>query len=54
MLNIEPYIRGQRPALPESQQIYLQEELKKLEKALLLLVEAVKELDERITALEQP
>lgn len=54
MVNIEPYVRGIRPALPESQQLYLQDELKKLEKALLLLVEAVKDLDERVTALEQP
>lgn len=54
MINIEPYVRGARPILPESQQMYLQEELKKLEKALLLLVEAVKAIDERVTALEQP
>lgn len=53
-MNIEPYVRGQRPALPESQPQYLQEELKKLEKALILLVEAVKDLDARISALEQP
>ncbi len=54
MVNIEPYVRGTRPALPESQQLYLQDELKKLEKALLLIVEAMKDLDERIAALEQP
>lgn len=54
MVNVEPYVRGARPALPESQQMYLQEELKKLEKVVLLLVETIKSLDERVTVLEPP
>jgi hypothetical protein len=54
MVTIEPYVRGTRPVLPESQQMYLQDELKKLEKALLLIVEAIKDLDTRLATLEQP
>ena len=47
---VENYVRSPQPALPESQLKYLQEELKKLEKVLLSVTEALKEIDERLTA----
>ena len=51
---LQQYVRGPQPALPESQLKYLQEELRKLEQMLQTVVEALKEIDERVTALENP
>lgn len=47
---VENYIRSPQPALPESQLKYLQEELKKLEKVLKTVTEALAEIDARLTA----
>lgn len=47
---VENYVRSPQPALPESQLKYLQEELKKLERTLLTISEALKEIDQRLTA----
>lgn len=52
MIKVEPYVRGSRPALPESQLLYLQEELKKLEKTLASVLEAIATIDARLAALE--
>lgn len=51
---LQQYTRGPQPALPESQLRYLQEELRKLEQMLQTVVDALKELDARVTALEGP
>lgn len=47
---VENYVRSPQPALPESQLKYLQEELKKLERALRTITEALAEIDARLTA----
>ena len=47
---VENYVRSPVPALPASQLKYLQEELKKLEKVLLTVTEALKEIDTRLNA----
>lgn len=47
---VENYVRSPQPALPESQLKYLQEELKKLERVLATMSEALKEAEERLTA----
>lgn len=49
---LQSYTRGPQPALPESQLRYLQEELRKLEQMLQTVVDALKELETRVTALE--
>lgn len=51
---LQYYTRGPQPALPESQLKYLQEELRKLEQMLQTVVDALKELDERVSTLEGP
>jgi hypothetical protein len=51
---LQSYTRGPQPALPESQLKYLQEELKKLEQMLQTVVDALKQLDARVTDLETP
>lgn len=47
---VENYVRSPQPALPESQLRYLQEELKKLERTLKTVSEALAEVDARLTA----
>jgi hypothetical protein len=47
---VENYVRSPQPALPESQLKYLQEELKKLERVLATVTEALKEAEARLTA----
>lgn len=47
---VENYVRSPQPALPESQIKYLQEELKKLERVLQTMSEALKEAEARLTA----
>lgn len=49
---LQTYVRAPQPALPESQLRYLQEELKKLEQMLATVVDALKQLDARVSALE--
>lgn len=49
---LQNYTRGPQPALPESQLRYLQEELRKLEQMLQTVVDALKQLDQRVSALE--
>jgi hypothetical protein len=44
---LEPYIRSPQPSLPESQSQYLQQELRKLERIVQALLQAIKELDQR-------
>lgn len=46
---LQPYVRSPQPALAESQMQYLQQELRKLERAVQALIAAVKELDQRTT-----
>jgi hypothetical protein len=43
-----PYIRGTPPASPESQLKYYQEELKKLERVVATMYEALKELEAKV------
>lgn len=43
-----PYVRGIPPASPESQSKYYQEELKKLERVLSTMYEALKELESKV------
>lgn len=47
---VENYVRSPQPALPESQLKYLQEELKKLERVLKTVTEALAEAEQRLTA----
>lgn len=49
---LQAYVRAPQPALPESQLRYLQEELRKLEQMLATVVDALKELDKRVSDLE--
>lgn len=49
---LQQYVRAPQPSLPESQLKYLQEELRKLEQMLATVVDALKELDARVSALE--
>ena len=51
---LQNYARSPQPSLPESQLRYLQEELRKLEQMLQTVVDALKELDVRVSALETP
>lgn len=51
---LQQYVRGPQPALPESQAAYLREELRKLEQMLQTVVEALKEIDTRVSTLEGP
>lgn len=51
---LQNYTRSPQPSLPESQLRYLQEELRKLEQMLQTVVDALKELDTRVSALETP
>lgn len=46
---LEEYKRSPQPALPESQKIWLEQELRKLEKTLELVYQALNELDKRLT-----
>lgn len=48
----QDYRRSPQPALPESQKLWLEEELRKLERAVQSIVEALNELESRVTALE--
>lgn len=50
--NYDKYIRSQPPVLPDSQKEYLQNELRKLEKVLQSVYDAIKDIDKRLTALE--
>lgn len=45
---LQNYVRGPQPALPESQLRYIQEELRKLEQMLQTVVEALKELEQKV------
>ena len=47
---LQSYKRGPQPALPDSQLLYLQLELKKLEQMLETVVDALKELESRMSA----
>jgi hypothetical protein len=49
---VEQYVRAPQPALPESQLKYLQDELRKLERVLQTMRDALIELEQRVTALE--
>lgn len=49
-MNVEKYIRAQPPALPESQFRYLQDELRKLERVLETVYQALQEIEARLTA----
>lgn len=51
---LQSYTRGPQPALPESQLQYLQLELRKLEQMLQTVVDALKELEARVSVLEGP
>lgn len=51
---LQSYTRGPQPALPESQLKYLQDELRKLEQMLQTVVDALKELEQRVSTLEGP
>lgn len=51
---LQVYARGPQPALPESQLRYLQDELRKLEQMLQTVVDALKELEARVSVLEGP
>lgn len=51
---LQVYTRGPQPALPESQLKYLQDELRKLEQMLQTVVDALKELETRVSVLEGP
>ena len=47
---LQVYTRGPQPSLPESQLRYLQDELRKLEKMLLTVVDALQELEARMSS----
>lgn len=49
---LQVYTRSPQPPLPESQLRYLQDELRKLEQMLQTVVDALKELESRVSALE--
>lgn len=49
-MDVEKYVRNQPPALPDSQIRYLQDELRKLERVLETVYQAIQELDARLTA----
>lgn len=49
---VQEYKRTPIPALPGSQQKWLEEELRKLERVLESVTQALKEIDTRLTALE--
>lgn len=51
---IQDYKRSPVPALPGSQQKWLEEELKKLERTLQSVSEALRELEARVSDLESP
>jgi hypothetical protein len=47
--NYDKYTRSQPPALPDSEKEYLQNELRKLEKVLQAVYDAIKDIDKRLT-----
>lgn len=49
---IDRYVRTQPPLLAESEKNYLQDELRKLEKALQTIYDAIQDIDKRLAALE--
>lgn len=49
-MDVEKYIRAQPPAMPDSQIRYLQDELRKLERVLETVYQAIQEIDARLTA----
>jgi hypothetical protein len=49
---LQEYKRTPQPVLPESQKRWLEEELRKLERVLESVYEALKEIDSRLNALE--
>ena len=49
---VQEYKRTPLPALPESQKIWLEEELRKLERVLETVTTALKDIDARLTVLE--
>jgi len=51
---VQEYKRTPIPALQGSQQKWLEEELRKLERVLESVTQALKEIDTRLTALETP
>lgn len=51
---LQDYVRAPQPPLPESQLKYLQEELRKLELTLKTVMEALRELDARVSGLGAP
>lgn len=51
---VDQYIRSPQPGLPESQIKYLQEELKKIERVIQTMYDALQELESRVSALETP
>lgn len=46
---IDRYVRTNPPLLPDSERNYLQEELRKLEKALQTIYDAIQDIDKRLT-----
>lgn len=51
---VEQYLRSPHPLLPESQVKYLQDELRKLERVLQTVNDALAELGNRVSTLENP
>lgn len=49
---LQEYKRSPLPALRESEKIWLEEELRKLERVLESITSAIKDIDNRLTALE--
>lgn len=49
-MNVEKYVRTPAPVLQESQIRYLQDELRKLERVLDTIYDALKEVDTRLKA----
>ena len=47
--NYDKYTRSTPPVLPDSQKEYLQNELRKLEKVLQAVYDAIKDIDKRLT-----
>jgi nitrogenase subunit NifH len=49
---VDQFIRSPQPSLPESQIKYLQEELRKLERVIQTMYDALQELEARVTTVE--
>lgn len=51
---VQEYKRTPLPALPESQKLWLEEELRKLERVLQSVTIALKDIDAKLTSLGKP